>query len=90
MEHIAFIFMKRLGEKPAPPQCHFVYHRLGHPVPGGYKYGDLALEVGGVSDETIKYGREFCGTSTQEWLLWQGPEAVVQVITDLSSRQRGR
>jgi hypothetical protein len=22
---------------------------LGHPVRGGYKYGDLALEVGGVS-----------------------------------------
>jgi hypothetical protein len=37
-----------------------------HPVPGGYKYGDLALQVGGVSDETVKYGREFCGTSTQE------------------------
>jgi hypothetical protein len=37
-----------------------------HPVPGGYKYGNLALQVGGVSDETVKYGREFCGTSTQE------------------------
>jgi hypothetical protein len=29
-----------------------------------WKYGDLALQVGGVSDETVKYGREFCGTST--------------------------
>jgi hypothetical protein len=37
-----------------------------NPVPGGYKYGNLALQVGGVSDETVKYGREFCGTSTQE------------------------
>jgi hypothetical protein len=37
-----------------------------HPVPGRYKYGNLALQVGGVSDETVKYGREFCGTSTQE------------------------
>jgi hypothetical protein len=27
---------------------------LGHPVPGGYKYGNLALQVGGVSDETVK------------------------------------
>jgi hypothetical protein len=27
------------------------------------KYEDLALQVGGVSDETVKYGREFCGTS---------------------------
>jgi hypothetical protein len=52
---------------------------MGHPVPGGYKYGDLGLQVGGVSDDTGKYGREFCGTATQEWLLWQGPEAIVQV-----------
>jgi hypothetical protein len=52
--------------------------QLGQPVPGGYKYGDLALQVGGVSNDTVKYGREFCGTSTQELLLWQGPEAIVQ------------
>jgi hypothetical protein len=26
-------------------------------------YGDLALQVGGVSDETVKYGREFFETS---------------------------
>jgi hypothetical protein len=37
---------------------------LGHPVPGGYKYGDLALQVGGVSRiGTIKYGRESRGTA---------------------------
>jgi hypothetical protein len=24
--------------------------KLVHPVPGGYKYGDLALQVGGVSN----------------------------------------
>jgi hypothetical protein len=52
---------------------------MGHPVPGRYKYGDLALQVGGVSDETVKYGREFCGTLIQEWLLWQGLVAIVQV-----------
>jgi hypothetical protein len=45
----------------------------------GYKYGNLALQVGRVSNETVKYGREFCGTSTEEWLLWQGLEAIVQV-----------
>jgi hypothetical protein len=28
------------------------------------KYGDLALQIGGVSDEIVKYGREFYGTST--------------------------
>jgi hypothetical protein len=35
----------------------------GNPLPEGitrgYKYGDLALQVEGVSDETVKYGREF-------------------------------
>jgi hypothetical protein len=36
---------------------------MGNPVPEGYKYGNLALLVGGVSDETVKYGRKFCGTS---------------------------
>jgi hypothetical protein len=30
-------------------------------------------------NETVKYGSEFCGTATQEPLLWQGPEAIVQV-----------
>jgi hypothetical protein len=29
---------------------------LGHPVPGGYKYRDLALQARGVSDEAVKYG----------------------------------
>jgi hypothetical protein len=32
---------------------------MDHPVPGGYKYGNLALQVGGVSDETVKYGYGF-------------------------------
>jgi hypothetical protein len=51
-------------------QCPGVY--LGHPVPGGYKYGDLALQVGGVSRiETIKYGVESRGTQTRKRLLRQ-------------------
>jgi hypothetical protein len=39
--------------------------QLGHLVPGRYKYWDLALQVSGVSDETVKYGREYL-TSTQD------------------------
>jgi hypothetical protein len=39
---------------------------FSHPVSGGYKNRNLALQVRGVSDEIIKYGREFCGISTQE------------------------
>jgi hypothetical protein len=62
--------------------------KLGHPVPGVYKYGNLALhvgrvsseggpgsrnyvyipQVGGVSDETVKYGYRFWATRTIEWL----------------------
>jgi hypothetical protein len=45
---------------------------------GGYK--GFSGEHGGigVSDETVRYGREFCGTSAQVRLLWQGPEAIRQ------------
>jgi hypothetical protein len=43
-------------------QCPGVY--LGYLVPGGYKYGDLALQVGGVSRiGTIKYGLKSHGTA---------------------------
>jgi hypothetical protein len=40
----------RTSTVPAVPQCPGV--QLRSPVPGGYKYEDLAVEVGGVSDET--------------------------------------
>jgi hypothetical protein len=36
----------------------------GHPVTDGYKYGDLALQVGGLESETIKYAHEGRGTRT--------------------------
>jgi hypothetical protein len=33
---------------------------LGHPVSGGYIYGDLIPEVGGrLEPETVKYGQYF-------------------------------
>jgi hypothetical protein len=36
----------------------------GNPMPGGYKYGDLALQVGGFSRiGTIKYGLDSRGTA---------------------------
>jgi hypothetical protein len=49
------------------------------PCSWGYKYGGLAPQVYGVSNVRLKYGCEFCGTWTREWLLWQGPEAIIQV-----------
>jgi hypothetical protein len=38
--------------------------KLGHPVPGGSKYKNLALQLGGVSDETIMYGYGSCASLT--------------------------
>jgi hypothetical protein len=35
---------------------------------GGYKYGSLTFQVGGVPAETVKYGYGFCATWTIEWL----------------------
>jgi hypothetical protein len=45
------------------PNARGVY--LGHPIPGGYKYGDLALQVGGVSNETVNYGLTSAGLEPQ-------------------------
>jgi hypothetical protein len=44
---------------------------MKHPVRGGYKYGNLAFQVGGVSDETVKYDHGFYVTRTIEWLQWK-------------------
>jgi hypothetical protein len=44
---------------------------LDYPVPGGNKYRNLALQVGGGSKiETIKYAHESRGTQTRESLRW--------------------
>jgi hypothetical protein len=43
------------------------------------QYGDLALQVGGVSNEAVNMAVISEGLRRkQEWLLWQGPEAIVQ------------
>jgi hypothetical protein len=34
----------------------------------GLNYSNLSLQVGGVSDETVKYDHGFCATRTIEWL----------------------
>jgi hypothetical protein len=58
-ERVAFLFrnMAILGSSLGPSTPYHVWGfrdfsclgvKLGHPVPGGYKYEDLALQVGGV------------------------------------------
>jgi hypothetical protein len=42
---------------------------LRHPVLEGYKYEDLALQVGGVSSETMTYDHEFFGTWSRVTVL---------------------
>jgi hypothetical protein len=47
---------------------------LGCPVPGGNKYRNLALQVGGVSKiDTIKYVHESRGTRNRETLCRARP-----------------
>jgi hypothetical protein len=53
----------------------------GQPCSGSFKYGDLALQVGGVSDETLIYNYGSFATLTSELCALQN--------TDLSYRQRG-
>jgi hypothetical protein len=50
--------LKKKGKKKKTPQKISLFTDVTS------KYGDLAFQVGGVSDETVKYDREFCGTST--------------------------
>jgi hypothetical protein len=57
---------------------------LDHPVPEGYKYGDLALQV---ESETVKYGREYQGTRTRERLRCQGPASYTKDRPVLSSER---
>jgi hypothetical protein len=41
--------------------------QLAHPLPGGNKYRNLALQIGGVSKiETIKYAHVSRGTQPRE------------------------
>jgi hypothetical protein len=42
------VALRVVGDYEKGTQCLEV--KLGHPLPGGYKYGDLALKVGGVSN----------------------------------------
>jgi hypothetical protein len=55
---------------------------------GGYKYRDLALQVGEVSKiGTIKYGHDSRWTQTREILRWRGPATAEHYRTDpLSER----
>jgi hypothetical protein len=54
----SIVALRVLGGEKKGTQC----LELGHPVPGGHEYGDLALLVGGIESETVKDGHESCGT----------------------------
>jgi hypothetical protein len=55
---------------------------------GGYEYGDLALQVGGVSNlRQENTSHESRGSRTEERLRWRGPAAVVNDRPILSSER---
>jgi hypothetical protein len=61
---------------------------LGYPVPGGNKYMNLALQVGGVPKiETIKYARESRGSQICETLSWRCPAKTANYKPDFSSER---
>jgi hypothetical protein len=53
--------LRVVGDDRKGTQC--LGAKLGYPVPGRYKYRDLALQVGRVSN-LRKYGHESRGTRT--------------------------
>jgi hypothetical protein len=58
-------------------QCPGIY--LDHPVPWGHKYGDIALQVRGVSRiGTIKYGLKFRRTALARTRHVLSSERVLQ------------
>jgi hypothetical protein len=70
------VFLRTRANAELVPKFHVALHashvalpmitlEISHCTNVTWIYGDLALQVGGVSHETVKYGREFCGTSTQ-------------------------
>jgi hypothetical protein len=62
---------------------------MGHSVPGGYKYGDLALQVGGsLESEAVKYGHESFGIRTMRMTALARTSSNCNP-TDLSSHQGG-
>jgi predicted alpha/beta hydrolase len=44
-------------------------------------------EKGSLKSETVKYGREYQGTQTREWLRWQRPAAYTKDRPVLSSQR---
>jgi hypothetical protein len=56
---------------------------LCYPVLGGNEYRDLALQVGRVTNETVKYDHEFSAILTPEKLLWRGPATSEKYRPDL-------
>jgi hypothetical protein len=72
---LSVVFLGPRANAESVPKFHIALHashvallmvalEISHCTKVTSKYGDLALQVGGVSDEKVKYGLEFCGTST--------------------------
>jgi hypothetical protein len=71
----------------------YKYNRTQTRVEAGSSTSTVTLrvvrgyEMGSLKSETVKYGREYRGTRTQERLRWQGPAAYIKVRPGLSSER---
>jgi hypothetical protein len=71
--------------------------RKGNPVPGGItgRPSSWGIKIrrpgptgwGSLESETVKYGHEFRGTRTREWLRWREPTAIINNESILSSEK---
>jgi hypothetical protein len=52
--------------------------------------GDLAFQVGGISNETVKYGPSSAGLGPKSDCSGKAQKQLYESITGSSSRQRGR
>jgi hypothetical protein len=78
--HMITTLTLAIFQPPCGGESEYLHHnpvsrkrwQKGYPVPGGitvaggYKYGDLGLQVGEVVNETVKYGYGSCLTWTTE------------------------
>jgi hypothetical protein len=64
---------------------------VGYPVPGGNKYRNMTLQVGGVSKiESIKYAHESRELRKAVLVVQQKKEKRKMKTTDPTFHQRGR
>jgi hypothetical protein len=71
----------------------WLWHQQTSSVEAGSNTSTVALRVvggekkGRLESETVKYGREYHGTRTRQWMRWRGPATILNDRSILSSER---